>query len=164
MDPLCRVCWYRIAAACWRMSSLALPPSRTTCDLIHTSTRPWALLPGAFPVPRSLSEAKRIHCTNDGANHLHGGLEDFSRKVWKAEAEVRSDATLIRLTCNSRSGEEGYPRTVRVTLTPLANDISYLTANNQIEFQLHMAVAPQLWRISPGLRKEQQGVVLPCSF
>ena len=47
---------------------------------------------------------------NDGSNHLHGA---FSHRVM--DAEIRDDALLLRLT--SPDGEEGFPGTLRVTVT-----------------------------------------------
>lgn len=47
---------------------------------------------------------------NDGQNHLHGGKEGFSRKVW----DVRTGEQEIWLTYISHDGEEGYPGTLSV--------------------------------------------------
>lgn len=44
--------------------------------------------------------------TNNGANHLHGGLVGFSHRVWKIEAQ---DADLVTLALDSPDGEQGYP-------------------------------------------------------
>ena len=61
--------------------------------------------------------------TNNGPNHLHGGLKGFSRQVWQAK-EVGEN--VLELTYVSKNGEEGYPGTltavVRYTLTP-ANEL-----------------------------------------
>jgi aldose 1-epimerase len=60
--------------------------------------------------------------TNDGANHLHGGLKGFDKKVWKAEPMSTADGPALKLTCLSKDGEEGYPgnlsSTVIYTVTP----------------------------------------------
>jgi len=59
-------------------------------------------------------------------NHLHGGFEGFSFKVWSGEISLneRGEETL-ELTFFSKDGEEGYPGnlTVKVTYT-LGNDNS----------------------------------------
>ena len=44
--------------------------------------------------------------TNNGNNHLHGGLQGFSHRVWSID---HSDAHSVTLTLTSPDGEEGYP-------------------------------------------------------
>lgn len=44
--------------------------------------------------------------TNNGNNHLHGGLQGFSHRVWNI---VHSDAHSVTLSLSSPDGEEGYP-------------------------------------------------------
>ncbi|MBN1154441.1 galactose mutarotase [candidate division KSB1 bacterium] len=61
--------------------------------------------------------------TNDGPNHLHGGLKGFDKVVWTAQ-EVKTDSTVgLELSYLSEDGEEGYPGnlTVKVIYT-LTND------------------------------------------
>lgn len=53
---------------------------------------------------------------NDGKNHLHGGKEGFSFKIWQAEPQDGEEPAL-RLSYVSPDGEEGYPGTLRVTVT-----------------------------------------------
>jgi aldose 1-epimerase len=50
--------------------------------------------------------------TNNGPNHLHGGLRGFDKVVWNAKA---NDETL-RLNYLSRDGEEGYPGNLEATV------------------------------------------------
>lgn len=52
--------------------------------------------------------------TNDGSNHLHGGIHGFSHRIWSIE-EVNSDQVSLNLL--SKDGEEGYPGTLRVRVT-----------------------------------------------
>ena len=52
--------------------------------------------------------------TNNGANHLHGGLKGFGAEVW--DAKQLSDSSL-ELKYFSRDGEEGYPGNLQVTVT-----------------------------------------------
>lgn len=51
---------------------------------------------------------------NNGPNHLHGGTEGFSYKVWTVE-ELTQDKAVLSLV--SPSGEEGYPGRLNVTVT-----------------------------------------------
>jgi aldose 1-epimerase len=64
--------------------------------------------------------------TNNGPNHLHGGVKGFDKAVWKAEPFEREGGRGIAYTYLSADGEEGYPGavTARVsyTLTP-ANEL-----------------------------------------
>ena len=50
--------------------------------------------------------------TNNGENHLHGGLKGFDKVVWEATQSVDG----LQLTYLSRDGEEGYPGTLQATL------------------------------------------------
>jgi aldose 1-epimerase len=55
--------------------------------------------------------------TNNGENHLHGGVAGFDKQVWKAE-EVKSDESVgIRFTRRSVDGEEGYPGNLDAAVT-----------------------------------------------
>ncbi len=60
--------------------------------------------------------------TNDGKNHLHGGLKGFDKVVW--DASVASDSIpSLSLHYVSKDGEEGYPGNLDVTVNyTLTND------------------------------------------
>ena len=53
---------------------------------------------------------------NNGPNHLHGGLEGFSKKVWSPRIVSGPDGDAVELTYVSPDGEEGYPGTLTVTV------------------------------------------------
>jgi len=56
--------------------------------------------------------------TNDGPNHLHGGIKGFDKRVWKVErAEVTPQGPQLELSYLSPDGEEGYPGNLHVTAT-----------------------------------------------
>ena len=55
---------------------------------------------------------------NNGPNALHGGNKGFDKVVWKVEkAEKMDDALILQLSYVSKDGEEGYPGTLKSTVT-----------------------------------------------
>jgi aldose 1-epimerase len=54
--------------------------------------------------------------TNNGANHLHGGVKGFDKVVWKGEAKMTDSGPSITFTYRSPDGEEGYPGNVDATV------------------------------------------------
>jgi aldose 1-epimerase len=54
---------------------------------------------------------------NNGSNHLHGGIEGFSRKVWSIHEIIeREDECGVVFSYFSPDGEEGYPGNLSATV------------------------------------------------
>jgi aldose 1-epimerase len=54
--------------------------------------------------------------TNDGPNHLHGGTNGFDQQLWTAEPVNNPLAPALKLTYQSKDGEEGYPGNLNATV------------------------------------------------
>ncbi|TWI67713.1 aldose 1-epimerase [Pseudoduganella lurida] len=60
--------------------------------------------------------------TNNGPNHLHGGVTGFDKVIWHA-APFTTDLTVgLTLTHTSPDGDQGYPGQLDVTVTYELND------------------------------------------
>ncbi len=64
--------------------------------------------------------------TNDGPNHLHGGLKGFDKKIWKATTIEDQHTVGVIMKLESLHMEEGYPGNVVVSVT------FKLSANNEL--------------------------------
>ncbi|DBA85235.1 TPA: hypothetical protein ACH3X2_005938 [Trebouxia sp. C0005] len=54
---------------------------------------------------------------NNGKNALHGGTKGFDKHIWAAKSIDHADGDAVQLTRTSPDGEEGYPGTLKVSVT-----------------------------------------------
>jgi aldose 1-epimerase len=54
--------------------------------------------------------------TNNGPNHLHGGIKGFDKVVWDAEQMETDEGPALKLTYLSKDGEESYPGNLNCTV------------------------------------------------
>ena len=67
--------------------------------------------------------------TNDGENHLHGGVQGFDKKNWGMEPFVTENSAGVVLTLTSPDGDQGYPGTLEVRV------VYELTNDNQLDMR-----------------------------
>lgn len=87
-------------------------------------------------IARGQFELERVTytlATNNGPNHLHGGNKGFNKVIWQGEPLSRSNEAGVKLTYLSRSGEEGYPGNLHVTVK------YWLTEGNELRIEYQAA-------------------------
>ena len=55
--------------------------------------------------------------TNNGRNHLHGGIKGFDKVVWHAQPHARDGHTAVAFSYTSPDGEEAYPGTLQARVS-----------------------------------------------
>ena len=65
--------------------------------------------------------------TNDGPNHLHGGVKGFNKVLWSGQGVQVPGAAGVAFRYPSPDGEEGYPGALAVTVTYTLTDADELT-------------------------------------
>jgi len=65
----------------------------------------------------SLNGKSYTLAANNGANHLHGGLKGFDRRVWRAETGTDAGEPIVRMRLTSPDGDQGYPGKLEVSAT-----------------------------------------------
>jgi aldose 1-epimerase len=74
--------------------------------------------------------------TNNGANHLHGGIKGFDKVEWQAQEFRNSDGVGVIFRYTSKDGEEDYPGTLTTQVTYTLNDrneliVDYLATSDK---------------------------------
>jgi aldose 1-epimerase len=81
----------------------------------------------------TLDGAEYKLATNNGPNHLHGGLKGFDKVVWAAQPVSEQDARGVKFNYLSPDGEEGYPGNLLVRVTYLLTDRNELSIRYEAE-------------------------------
>jgi len=74
--------------------------------------------------------------TNNGPNHLHGGVRGFDKVEWQAQEFRNSNGVGVIFRYTSKDGEEGYPGTLTTQVTYTLNDrneliVDYLATSDK---------------------------------
>lgn len=69
--------------------------------------------------------------TNNGTNHLHGGVIGFDKRYWEGDPFVDEQGTGIRFSYVSSDDEEGYPGRLTVSVTYRLTDDNELIVSYQ---------------------------------
>jgi len=69
--------------------------------------------------------------TNNGPNHLHGGVQGYDKVLWRAEPFTREQSVGLTLKYLSLDGDQGYPGNLDVTV------VYELTNENEILVKFH---------------------------
>lgn len=76
----------------------------------------------------TLNEIEYTLATNNGANHLHGGIKGFDKVVWNAET-FDDESNSLELSYLSIDGEEGYPGNLNVKVKYILTDDNAIEIN-----------------------------------
>ncbi len=67
--------------------------------------------------------------TNNGVNHLHGGVVGFDKRVWRARPFRTKNGPAIEMRLFSPAGEEGYPGSVNLRVIYTLDNANRLIVN-----------------------------------
>ncbi len=72
--------------------------------------------------------------TNDGPNHLHGGIQGFDKRVWSVVGtDEAADSVALKLSLDSQDGEESFPGNLKVVVTYRLTNENEIQINYQAE-------------------------------
>jgi aldose 1-epimerase len=107
--------------------------------------------------------------TNNGPNHLHGGVVGYDKVIWNSELVVSPGKASVVFTYKSHDGEGGYPGNVDVTVVYSLSDANELG----MEFSATTDKATPInlcnhtyWNLSGNLRSKitNHRLLLDCPF
>jgi aldose 1-epimerase len=64
-----------------------------------------------------LDGQRHVLSANSGPHHLHGGERGWDKLVWTAEPVANASSAAVRFSLVSPDGDQGYPGTVRASVT-----------------------------------------------
>jgi aldose 1-epimerase len=67
--------------------------------------------------------------TNNGPNHLHGGVKGFDKVLWNAIQAAGPEGVSVTFTRTSPDGEEGYPGNLHVSVRYMLTDKNELVVD-----------------------------------
>ena len=76
-------------------------------------------------------QAYQLALNDHGKNSLHGGVENFSKKMWKAEPREEAGIDSVVFSCFSPDGEEGFPGNLQAKVTYSWDDACNLAIRYQ---------------------------------
>jgi len=62
----------------------------------------------------TLDGKEYLLATNNGENHLHGGIKGFDKVIWTARSSTDKNGANLELSYLSADGEEGYPGNLNI--------------------------------------------------
>jgi aldose 1-epimerase len=71
--------------------------------------------------------------TNNGENHLHGGIKGFDKVLWQAGTVRQEEGVGVKFVYLSKDGEEGYPGNLHCTVTYMLTDKGELRISYEAE-------------------------------
>lgn len=77
-------------------------------------------------------ETFSVEC-NDGANHLHGGVDGFDKRLWDATSFNDAHGVGVELSLISPDGDQGYPGRLQVKVTYTLTDSNELLTEYEAE-------------------------------
>ncbi len=81
----------------------------------------------------TLEGVEYVLATNNGENHLHGGIQGFDKVLWGAEPFKQEGSLGVKFVYFSKDGEEGYPGNMACRVTYVLTDDDELRITYEAE-------------------------------